>query len=92
MTFSAPGDYEAISYNVTFPAGLNENTVTINLPDDNVLEPTETFLVQLHLPPEQVGTVLGMDTALISILDNDSEIIHQFTNCMGVIIIITELT
>ena len=47
--------------------------IPLTLHDDDILEPTESLLVQLQLPSSASGTMLGIETAVINILDNDSK-------------------
>jgi len=81
MAVLAPGDYSAVSLNMTFSDEDTERTVTLQTMEDSILEPTaESFFVRLMVPADQIGLALGRDTATVSITDDDStlcKICHQ---------------
>jgi Tol biopolymer transport system component len=78
---ATPGsDYTAASGTLTFPDGVSQQTITIPILDDNVLENSESFNVTLSSP---TGATLGYSaTASVTIVDNDagsgSVIISEF--------------
>ncbi len=78
-TAVAPGDFTASSSNITFP-GTTLSTQTISIPiiDDNFVENTETFFVNISNPSDGsvsitdtqgIGTINDNDTASIAIND-----------------------
>ena len=65
-------DYEnpGLPLTVTFTPGETEKTITIPIVDDTEVEAPETFEIQLNNP---IGAILGTQTAIITIQDNDVE-------------------
>lgn len=68
-TALAGSDYTPVSGTLTFADGETSKTVTVNIIDDNVYEPAETF--RLHLSGA-VGGVIATADANITITDNDT--------------------
>ncbi|MCG2463005.1 hypothetical protein K8352_19790, partial [Flavobacteriaceae bacterium F89] len=71
-------DYTGTPSNLTFTGTANETqTITVPIVDDNIVEGTETFTVQLGTPTNGVtlakgsatGTITDDDTANLSIAD-----------------------
>jgi hypothetical protein len=67
-TAAAPGDYAALSGNLTFSAGQTSRTVAVSVVGDTVVEPTETFFVNLSgasgatiADSQGVGTITNDD-------------------------------
>ncbi|MDD3082975.1 MAG: Calx-beta domain-containing protein, partial [Desulfobacterales bacterium] len=73
-TAGTPGDYaagtSALSGTLNFAAGVTTQTITLNITDDYVYEPTETFYVNLSNPvAANISDAQGIGT----ILDDDSK-------------------
>ena len=66
---SAPGDYQAASGSLSFPAGTTQQTVTVVVNDDTLDETDETFRVQLS--NVSANAVIADATGNGSIIDND---------------------
>src|SRR6185503_13313749 len=67
-TAVAGSDYTATNAILSFPSGTTTQTVTVRIVGDLVIEPTETFLVNLSAP---TNAVLGDAQATVTILDDD---------------------
>ena len=70
-TATAPADYSSLNLNVTFPAGTLTRTLNVPIVGDTVIEPDETFFVNLSLPlagtiadAQGVGTITNDDATL----------------------------
>ena len=75
-TFSAPNDYEELSQILTFSGSSTEQTVTVTINDDNLLEVNEVFratLEILNVVADQDSIVLQPAEISVIILDEDSE-------------------
>jgi hypothetical protein len=68
-TATAGSDYTAASGTVTFAPGITSQTVTVNTIDDNLVEGTETFNVNLSNPTGNATIADG--TGVGTIIDND---------------------
>jgi hypothetical protein len=73
-TATAPSDYTAASGTVTIPAGVRTATVTVTIAGDNVIEPDETFFVNLTNATNAIitdaqgqGTIRNDDTPNLTI-------------------------
>lgn len=67
-TFSE--DYNITNIPVTLPSGVSEQTVTIPIVEDTLVEPDETINLTLQEPSD--GAAIGpLDTATLTVLDND---------------------
>ena len=64
-------DFTAGPYQVMFTATQSRQTFTIGITDDSLAEMTEMF--QLMLTPSGMITVGRVDTATITIMDNESQ-------------------
>ena len=62
-------DYESVAGELTFAAGTTRNTVSVQLLEDDLDEPEETFSLSLSAPVN--ASVRGSGTAEGRILDND---------------------
>ena len=74
----AGADYTATTFVLTFLSGSVEGaTQNVNIPinDDNLVERTEVFDVQLLVP----GTTPPAETATIAIFDNDGKFKDDYT-------------
>ena len=70
-TATSPGDYAPASGTLTFAGTAGETrSFTVSIIDDGVIEATETIAVALSNP--SVSTVNANDTAVINIIDNDT--------------------
>jgi hypothetical protein len=72
-TATAPGgDYNTQSGTVTIPANTLSQSFTLTgvINDDPMLEPTESFFVQLATVPT-LNAAIGRELAVVSITDND---------------------
>ena len=73
-------DYSAVSQEVMFPAGTTQRSVAIPIMEDSVLEAMEFFTVEVTVPASYAALVLlGTDTAIINVTDDDSELLHWST-------------
>ena len=68
-TAVAGEDYDAASGTLTFPAGVNTQTVTVNVRGDKVAEDAEAFELVLTEPTGGAG--LGDDLAVATITNDD---------------------
>ncbi|MBH8562639.1 PQQ-dependent sugar dehydrogenase [Nostoc sp. CENA67] len=68
-TAKAGLDYTAISGTLNFAVGESSKTINISIQDDTVAESNEQFSLKFS---NAIGVGLGQDTAVISIIDNDS--------------------
>ena len=70
-TTAQGNDYTALAANIGIANNASTGTTTFAVTDDNVDEPPETVVVELHTPPS--GTVLGATREVeITIADNDA--------------------
>ncbi len=70
-TTAQGNDYTALAANISILNNASTGTATFAVIDDNVDEPPETVVVELHAPPS--GTVLGATREVeITITDNDA--------------------
>ncbi|MEM9000242.1 MAG: Calx-beta domain-containing protein, partial [Bacteroidota bacterium] len=72
-TAIAGSDYQAISGPLTFDGDNNESdAIVVNLIDDNLIESTETFGIQLTSITNSLVTFSGGDdTAIVTVTDDD---------------------
>ncbi|MGE0367231.1 MAG: Calx-beta domain-containing protein, partial [Phycisphaerales bacterium] len=78
-----PGDYTAqdpLSGTLTFAAGETVKTITLNVTDDAVFEPTESFTVDLT---NAVSATISDDQGVGTILDNDGVLEIEKTAALG---------
>ena len=68
-TAIAPGDYTAASGALTFPAGTTGRTIPVTVIGDGLVEPDETFTVQLQ---NAAGATIADGQGLGSISDDDA--------------------
>ena len=69
-TATAGSDYTAVSGTLTFSPGVTQQTITVPIINDSVVEPNENFTVTLSNP--SAGAALGTPaTATVTIVDND---------------------
>ena len=73
-TATAPGDYTAATGTVTFAPGDTSETVTVQVNGDNVVEPDETFNVNLS---NVVGNATILDGTGIGTIANDDVVEPQ---------------
>jgi hypothetical protein len=66
-TAVAPGDYAALSGNLTFSAGQTSRTIAVSVVGDTVVEPNETFFVNLS---GASGATIG-DAQAVGTITND---------------------
>ena len=66
-------DYTPGPYEVVFPPGVTEVTVTINITRDDDCECDEEFTAQLRSPTSGDVSIGVNDTASITIVDDDGE-------------------
>ena len=64
-------DFTAGPYQVMFSATQIRQTFTVGITDDSLAEMTEMF--QLRLTPSGMITVGSLDTATVTIMDNESQ-------------------
>ena len=87
-TAVTPGDYaagtSALTGTLTFAAGVTTQAITLNITDDMVYEPTETFYVNLSNPvnatisdAQGIGTILDDDSLPIATPDNDVTVFEK---------------
>lgn len=69
-TAHAPGDYTAQSSTLSFAPGEVDKTVLVNITDDTIVEPSETFNV--NLSNATGGATIDTPTAPVTILDDDA--------------------
>ena len=70
---AASDDYTPLNNTLEFDHNSSIFTILMNLTDDDIDEPTESFFLQLSLVHEESGTViLEPSTAMVTIQDNDS--------------------
>ncbi len=70
-TTAQGNDYTALAANIGIANNASTGTTTFAVTDDNMDEPPETVVVELHTPPS--GTVLGATGEVeITIADNDA--------------------
>jgi hypothetical protein len=67
-TATAPGDYTTKTATLTIPAGSTTGAIQVQITDDNVNEPTETFSVNLSSP---TGATIADSQGIGTINDND---------------------
>jgi uncharacterized delta-60 repeat protein len=68
-TATGGSDYTPVSGTLNFQEGEIAKPITVQLLDDNSVEGNESFVVQISAPGG--GAILGTDTALVTILDDD---------------------
>ena len=69
--FTGGEDYEGGVFEVRFTAGSSEAQLTVDINDDAVPEPTETFTARLRRTSNPGVCVGSDDTATVSIIDDD---------------------
>ena len=82
LTFPYTGvsDYTSISRMVTFSAGQSSASVSVPITNDNVIEATEMFSASLTAVSENIE--IGADTADVTIIDDDGELMSIcYTRC-----------
>ena len=68
-------DYISRPYHITFSAGIIQESFSISIIDDNILEETETFQLSINASALPINVTSGStDQAVVTILDNDSEL------------------
>ena len=72
-SYIAPNDYSSVTTEICFPPGTSEQTVVVPILNDDIHEPTESFLVRLSLPAGQTGVLLDQDPAPVTIEDDDGK-------------------
>ena len=70
-TATAPDDYTATSTTAAIPANQTSTTAQVQIVDDSLDEPNETFTVRLSDPSAGVQVSGGNGTATVTIIDND---------------------
>ena len=75
---SASADYRLSSSSVRFPAGVNEVTFRVSIYDDNRVENTEDFYIDLEIPSSSADNSVIKDpdspaTTRVTITDGTSE-------------------
>ena len=68
---TGPNDYDPTEDQVIFGPTGGQQTVSIAINDDQVLEGSESFFVTLSVIDNQRGVQLGLSDAQIIIVDND---------------------
>lgn len=71
-------DYDAASGTLTFPPGVVQQQLTVDVLGDGEGEPTETFFVDASSP---VNAILGGGRATVSILDEGASGFYPLTPC-----------
>ena len=71
--FPAQMDYSRIQSRIPIPAGSRSVSVLVNIINDNILEPTETFRLNITrlLTGGFCGATIGRMSTEVSITDND---------------------
>jgi hypothetical protein len=69
--FSAGEDYFLVETVVIFSPSESIQTVSIPLINDDIVESTEWFLVELELPSDQTGVLLGSPVDTNVTIDDD---------------------
>ena len=64
-------DFIFVPHNVTFPAGSINNTFSITIQNDNLLEINETFNVTILIFQSSRPISIANGTATVVIVDND---------------------
>ena len=72
-TATAPVDYTAASMTTAIPANQTSTTAQVQIVDDSLDEPNETFTVRLSNPSAGVQVSGSNGTATVTIIDNDPE-------------------
>jgi GrpB-like predicted nucleotidyltransferase (UPF0157 family) len=76
-TATASSDYNSTSGDLTFAPGETSKPITVQVLDDSTYEGDESFTVTLSSP---MGADLGLSTATVTIFDNDSPPMFQFSS------------
>ena len=71
VSFTDGSDFEPVSEIVTFLPGETTASVSVPIVDDSNIEDTEMFSATLTTTDSNV--VIGADTAIVTILDDDRE-------------------
>jgi len=59
-------------YNVTLVAGMSSTLANINIKEDTILEPQETFMLSILSTSLPITLITGSpDEAIVTIIDND---------------------
>lgn len=68
-------DYASTPITATFLAGTNSTTINVPIANDNKIEDTETFDLNITIPPLLTGklSTRGITTAVGRILDESSK-------------------
>ena len=64
-------DFIFVPHNITFPAGSINNTFSITIQDDNLLELNEVFYVTIRIFQSSRPISIANGTATVVIVDND---------------------
>ena len=81
-------DYSALVESLRLPHCTKEQCVDINITDDSISEPQESFTVSL-MRSDGIGDEIQLepDVAEIIIIDNDGVLIHCYTrDCVELVI------
>ena len=79
------GDYvSAFGVELTFDPDTNgePQCVDLQLQNDDILENDESFLIILSRPDNDAAVLLGLDTATVTISDDDSMLIYVIEEFM----------
>ena len=68
-------DYISGPYHITFSAGILQESFSISIIDDNILEEAEIFQLSINVSALPINVTSGsIDQAVVTILDNDSKL------------------
>ena len=77
----APDDYTALTTVVTFTDTVTTQSLSINIVDDLVFEPTEHFNISLSTSSD--GCVIPPGNAIVPVyVMDDGEMLHNQSHCM----------
>ena len=79
MCYFVVTDYKSFSETITIPSGQSSVSYTISLVDDTVPESTESFDVRIRIVSGYRVTS-NHNTAVVTIIDNDSEYLRIIFN------------
>ena len=69
---------------MTFNPGVVEQAVGVVILDDRIVEEDEEFLVVLSVPEGEEGVGVREETATVTIVDNDGELLSSVCVCVCV--------
>ena len=82
LPYSLQGDdFVSQEFQLDFPAGQTRVEFSVEITDDNLIEPMESFQLLLSIPDDLIskGAQVGPNSAAtVTIMDNDGELVKLY--------------